>query len=491
MWTCGAWTGSTCFFDWLRQADAARLNRWLLGPQRELLALFLRQRLELQLCEHDQDPSSLGEGFQTLDGVIYFRARPAPEIETSPADNAWPAADDEPITTLLSQLAAADYDAYQQVMIAAQGIIPAEAEEHHYHWRNVRLAERGLVPFDEAVRIYAPLRSVPIAAAVGSAAAVGGEPAPVAALYPLSVAGALDEDLFGAALRKLPAGAVHERLQWELAALCNNLVVADRRVIREREQLTAVVRKARGFLSMGLEHLAALTGRSADEQIQHLPLMTLFRAGYTLVGDLRRRAARWLRCSWFKQRGLTLAFWDEQGLALLGGLLLKRPLCYDGRHAARPYREFASLAEVHQAHAMLDAILFIDDLCARLHPPPEPLPSAGFLTWKMLLLTLWARRCLKIANEGFDAIALESFRPFFRRLWSADGSRIRPQCQQAFIEWLAESSRLGLEPLARQSVAVFEPLFDELREELAAVRPRDLDPRLVRHFWLRRSAPTR
>ncbi|PQP33594.1 hypothetical protein C6A37_12120, partial [Desulfobacteraceae bacterium SEEP-SAG9] len=50
-----------------------------------------------------------------------------------------------------------DHSIYQNVLLESSSIIPAELEEEAYRLRNVRLGEKGFLPFDEAISIYQPL----------------------------------------------------------------------------------------------------------------------------------------------------------------------------------------------------------------------------------------------------------------------------------------------------------------------------------------------
>ena len=62
------------------------------------------------------------------------------------------------ISKFSEQLADYDHKLHQSVLLEATHIIPAETEEDCYHRRNVRLAEKGFLPFDEAIGIYQPIK---------------------------------------------------------------------------------------------------------------------------------------------------------------------------------------------------------------------------------------------------------------------------------------------------------------------------------------------
>ena len=74
-----------------------------------------------------------------------------------------------------------------------------------------------------------------------------------AARYPLQV---LKEDNpFTRALATLEDSGVLPDIEAEFANLCNRVVVADHKTVRDREELREIVRKACGFINLGLERL--------------------------------------------------------------------------------------------------------------------------------------------------------------------------------------------------------------------------------------------
>ena len=62
------------------------------------------------------------------------------------------------IKRLINALSDFDHRVYQGVLLEATHVIPAETEEDCYRWRNLRLAEKGFLPFDEAIGIYQPVK---------------------------------------------------------------------------------------------------------------------------------------------------------------------------------------------------------------------------------------------------------------------------------------------------------------------------------------------
>ena len=139
----------------LLEADSERFIRWFLQEKLELIEFYLFNSIEVRVKEHDQDPSDFGEGFFTLDNVYYFRI-----LEPPLADDQGDFTAEQRkkfISKLCEYLANFDHKLYQNVLIEATHLIPAETEEDCYHRRNVRLAEKGFLPFDEAIGVYQPI----------------------------------------------------------------------------------------------------------------------------------------------------------------------------------------------------------------------------------------------------------------------------------------------------------------------------------------------
>jgi hypothetical protein len=497
IWRGDRWVDEplTRWLGLLLQADPQRVVDWVLAEKTEEVKFYLFRNIELRVREHDQDPSELGEGFETLDDVFYFRFR------EPPADAGVPTAPQEDreavITRLLALLADRDLSVCNSLLLEAAGIIAAEVEEEAYRLRSVRLAENGFLPLEEALAIYQPLAPEDLQQFARRAPRADGRQA-LKLPVPLAGAGLLGaESLFERALGHVSAEAEHDRLQQEFAALCNRLIAADQSPVRQREELRAVVRKACGYLSIGLEQLLGAAAREdhaaarAADLLQRFFLEPLFRVGYGQAAALKRRAQRWQRESWFGQRGLPLGFWGEEGLALVGGLLLKRPLYFEGRRSGQLYRDFAAMAEIRETRRELDALIRLDQLLSLLNPP-LPRGERRLLTYKNLLLTLWATSCLGLpAAKNFPPLALADFRRFCEGLFTprapaaAPASRRIPtERRTAFLEWLAAGSGLRPDEISARLGTRLEALFSEIEAELGTVAPSDLDPRFIELFLL-------
>jgi hypothetical protein len=387
-----------------------------------------------------------------------------------------------------------DHVAYQKLLLEAASILPAEMEEEVYRLRNVRMAEKGFLPFDEAVGIYQPV--APENLDDQSAKTFGGNgdevddsPAPQ---YPVKL---LQKGTpFSDALQEIGAPLLLQRIQTEFVAVCNRVISADQQKIQGREALQAMVEKVCGYLNIGLE--ASAPGKRPAEMatlIERLPLSRIFRAGYGRALDLKWRVARWRETAWFEKTGLPLTFWGEAWLGVLGGLVVEKPLYFDNyRTGQNLYREFRSLEEAEKTDRTVTDILAMDDLLAAISVACRN-DSSHLLTWQSLLLTLWARDHLKLEDDNtrglWTPIPKASFKTFLKALFAHEEApragrpaRTEKSMKIDFLNWLSNRSGQPAEDITRRLGSVLDDLFDLVDGELGAIRPDDIDPKHIHLF---------
>lgn len=483
----------TRWLSLLMEADPGRFLGWFLKEQLEFVELYLFRNLEVRIREHDQDPSDFGDEYFTLDNTYYFKFVDLPaETESEKLADAQRRALLERIT---QGLAARDHHGFQSVLLEAAHIIPAETEEDCYRWRSLRLAEKGFLPFDEAVGIYQPLKP-------GELEKKGKKfiprelnristlPVPIAPLRELK-----QDNHFTRALQKIEAANVLQLVQTEFANLCNQIVVADHRTIGEREGLKEIVKKASGYVSIGLEQM--LTGKEVEPAraaalITRHALQDIFRAGFGVALELKWRAEKWLSECWFARSDLKLTFWGEQWMGVVGGLLLKKPLFYDNYKSGVLYREFASLEDIRHTETIFDQVVAIDDLLSLMNIKLDSPSRYGFLTFKNLLLTLWARHSRKMKGEKLKALTLMQFQPFFEKLLpgitdpdSETTRKIPVEMKTVFLNWLSAETGLKDYEITDRLGQTFEDLFNEIESEYGPVTASEIDPRFVHLFLLK------
>jgi hypothetical protein len=476
----------------LLDADPDRFIRWFLEQKLEFIEFYLYRNIEVRIREHDQDLSELSSDFFSLDDSYFIR------IVEPVKDEADQISDDQRkkfLTKFIKHLADFDHRTYQHVMLEATHVLPAESEEKCYHWRNVRLAEKGFLPFDEAVGIYQPIKPQNIGQYKIDRLPNSDDSSAVFSIsqYPMRL---LKEDNhFTRALATLAGSPALPGIQAEFASLCNRIIVADHKTVRDRQELRQIVKKACGFISLGLERLAKdqanMNPRQAAELFIKYPLAQIFRVGFGGTLDLKWQAEKWVDQSWFAAAGLRLTFWGEQWLGVLGGLLLKKPLFYDNYQSGVLYREFNRQEDIQATEDILNQIKAVDKLLSLMTLQLAHPASYGFLTYKNLVLTLWARHYLKAPTQPLQAVAFKDFQPFFEDLLpgrpdpAAAKPRSVPQAMKNhFLEWLAADTGLKDFEITEGLGRTFEDLFTDIESELGRVAAQDLDPRYIQMFLL-------
>jgi len=481
----------TRWMSLLLKADPSRFVRWAMDEKSDQLEYYLFKTSEVIIREHDQDPSDFGDGFFTFDDVFYVRL-PEEQQET---DEEEPETTEEEtrhnlVTDLLGRIAEADHPFYQQTLLRSTQVIPAESEEEFFRLRNVRLAEKGFVPFDEAVGIY---QSVPLKNLSKREKIIrGGNKEDMFMPVPLNHLAMMDPgQIFCRALSQIRMEDVFDQIQIEFAGLCNHLIAADPKPVREREALKAVVKKACGYLGIGLRRLSGIKTAPDENRmaaiIRSYPLIDIFRAGYGLAADVKRQAEEWRKNSWFARNRLTLHFWGERLMGVIGGLLVKRPLYFDNYKTGVLYREFETMTDIRRTRAALRRAMAFDDLFSCLTVDLLPPPKQVLITYKNLLLTLWARHRLGLSATP-EPIPMDRFQPFFIELWEIAEAGAAPAVREShkteFLRWLAKESGFTEPEISRNLGKSLEHLFAEIADEYGRLSPMDLEPRFINLFLI-------
>lgn len=471
----------------LMKADPNRLTEWLTEEQTEFIELYLFENMELMIREHDQDPSDFGDDFFTFDDVFYIR------FKDSPVDDEFSEGEkrDAFLSEFLNRLAAYDYITYQKILFEFPTVIPAEFEEEAYRLRNVRLAEKGFMPFDEAVGVYQPVKvkdfdSPGLMKQLVFSSAESGDTLLPVPFYPVEMM--KPDNLFARSLQLVETDEVLQQLQTEFAGLCNQVISADQKPIREREELKQIVKKVCGYISIGLERLAdsERAENIGAALIAKFPLSRIFRVGYGLALDLKWRAEKWRKQSWFENQGLPLSFWGEEWLGVLGGLLIKKPLFFDNYKTGVIYREFFSTDDIRITEAVLNDMIAFDRLLSLTDISFERFPGR-FITHKNLVLTLWARDRLALPEDVLY-LHTDEFKRFFDDLWQSEEMprKTKPSMKESFLSWLSHKTGLSAYEISSETGHILERLFNEIEGEYGGVSTGDLDPRYIHLFLVSR-----
>ncbi len=481
----------TKWFDLLFKIDPSRFIKWFLHQKTELMEFYLFKNIEIRIRETDEDPSDFGEAFFTFDDAFYVKFLDKPfDLETDLSDGEKTTKNhrDDFLSKFLETLLAYDHFTYQKVLLETSGVIPAETEEEAYRLKNVRLAEKGFLPYAEAVGIYQPLKvqdfkQQPTKFIVSEPERKLFFPVPFYHTDLLE-----QEDYFTNALKKIDIDDVLEQIQIEFASLCNLIISADQKKIREKDQLKSVVKKACGYINIGLEKLTEDDGDIDADRcaavVQRCPLSNIFKVGFGLALELKWRAEKWQEKSWFKRNGLLLGFWDQDWMGVLGGLLIKKPLFYDNYKTGVLYREFVTLQDIEDTENTLNEIVAFDEVLSLMNIDPELVPE-GYLTYKNFVLTLWARNYMGLSEELLP-LPLDAFKNFFNDLWTGKDKprKTRRTMKESFLDWLSDKTGFTHYEITQKLGQTLENLFNEIESEVGEVSREDLDPKYIHLFLI-------
>jgi len=461
--------------DWmgrLLQADPDRLVRWLLSEGEYFTYYFLSKTLQAEFKTKDE-MHDVEEGFITLDGIHYLRILD-PEQE-------------EVLRNLLQHLASKDYQRYQAILMGLSGVAPAEVEEEMYRRRNVRLSEDGFLPYEEAMSIYTVLKKdllkeKPSAPLLVHPKSSEGERAEAPLMPILHVS---ENHLMVESMRRSGDPLLLDRVTLEFAGLCSQVFSAEGVLESTPEALVRTVRKAAGYVNVGLERWCGRDLELCERVLRENTLLDLFRSGFSLALEMRWETEQWLKKAWFSRRGFRAAFWEEEWGATLVGVVQKRPLLFDRAQKDESYRAFESIEEVETCRKTMRRLEILDRLLETLvdrHPLEEKWSKDPLFTFHSLLFNYWARKQLGFA-PGFAPLSLDQVRDFFRLLRS--DAQKPPFGMTGFKEvFVKDFMACAPDFESADQKAVLEEtlgiLWDKFTEEYALVGIADLDGRFLR-----------
>lgn len=495
-------TSMTLWISRFLSAAPERFMYFIYRERKPEIYQYLYHTADITYLEHDQDPGTLDNDFETKDDVFYYKTLPAGDPEMEKVHK-------EVADGFLDILSDYDIEFFRNILTEAKGMLPAENEEDAFRQRNVRLAEKGFLPFDEAATLFSPLSPEAVKQKPVKKNHVWHDEFAPASLYPVQML--KEADLFARILMEIQDEQILSRLQTELAAVCNKMISAEDWKIKERTPLQYVVKRATGGIIIGLDLLVEKGGQNDvkkyAELVSRYPLEYIFRAGYGAILSLRKQALEFVEKSWFKQAGLPLSFWDETWVGVLGGVLIKKPKYFDNYSTGVLYRDFLCTKEVNQTQAVIRRIKLADQVFSRLDAGLQSrgndaisktlahAPEGLFFTWKNVLLTMWAREGAGLPH-GLSAISLSRFRPFYRKLWAQSGRKIKDEMRTSFLGWIhsntgttAQNAEKKVHENDPELSGIFESLFQELESEYGGISAQNLDPRHIHLFLLQFDNP--
>jgi hypothetical protein len=452
----------------LEQVDLKRLVKWFFGPGQALASCHLFKSMEVIVVDQVDEGYDLPAGFFSLDGVFHIRVTDSEHRET--------------IENILREMARTDNVRYQAFLASLAGLFPAEIEEEMFRSRNVRLAEHGFLPFEEAMSVYAPLEP----SALGPEKSEGLpdilEDEEIRAMVPaLPLYHTESVNILTGAVSDIADPVLMDKIRLEFAGLCNQIMSADGLLIPELDVLVSTCQKAARVVNLALERLCGKDLSKVRQTLRTHSFVDLFRVGFGLTLKLKWEAERWLKESWFFGQGLDTDFWGEPWGGTLAGLLDKRPQHHLGLKGKDANKDFEWLSELGESLEVLRRLMVLDGLIERLavtYSTDEELMGSRELTFRPILFNFWSRTLLDL-EPSFSGLTVEQARTLLHRLrkGSEKPPFEMPGFEEIFVsDFMSYASDADPEAssILRDTLSL---IWHEFREEYERVNLDDLDAR--------------
>lgn len=477
-------------FDLLFQADPQRLLRWIIKEKPDFFEFYLFKNMEIFIREHDELPPEDYDDYMTIDDKFYFRFPEKPKNMDDDDDQQGPENDEdawELIEKMLKAVAEMDLSVFHGLLLETCAVMTDETEEEQFRLKNLRLAEKGFLPTHEAIGIYQPtklssFRKRPDDTLLKPEAFNPDIPLPPQFFHEF-IEG---NDLFVTSL-KLFDSTAFLGLESELAALINKVISADKIKLRTKDDLKKAISKTCAYLNLGLEVIlkGRLRPELAQDAIREYFLEDIFRTGSRAGIQLKSKAVNWFKQSFMNKNNLALSFLGENYLGVVGGLFLDRPLYYDNYASGELYRNFKSIPDITKTDRALEQIVALDRFLDSLSVDIKSFKQ-GVLTYKTLILTLWAKNRLGLAST-LEPIDTKVFKKFFIALFSTPETGKSRQIQlNDLVLWTSEATGIKDADTTKEFKEVLADLIKELEAEYGSVDPKNIDPRFIPHFLLKK-----
>jgi len=455
----------------LQQANSRQLVRWLFSEGEYLAYYHFFRTVDVVVINNENEVYDLPDGFFSLDGVFYIGVRD-PQYR-------------EAMEAIIRVMADEDFQRYQALLLGLAGVLPAELEEEMYRLRNVRLAEQGFLPYEEAIAVYSPLNLAVLKTEQMEALSGVIHDEEIRAIVPvLPLAQTGTQNLFMDVVGGIRDPLFLDRLRLEFAGLANQILSADRLMVRDIDTLIEACRRGARIVNLAIERASGRDPASAEDLLRRHSLVTLFRVGFGLALKLKWEAERWLKQSWFYGQKLDPDFWGEYPGGILKGLLEKRPRYYVGSSETEEYRDFERLSDLAECLEVLRRLMVLDGLLGKLSESYQlkgDIVDYPEITYHSLLFNLWARLLLKI-DPSFSGISLGQARRFFSKLRGR--SRKPPYSMAGFKRIFIRDFMAHAAESDPEAASILEDtlsrIWGEFLEEYEHVSISDLDRRYSR-----------
>ncbi len=470
----------TTWYGLLSRCNESKVLEWLSKADDEFLVSSFKKYMKVFKIESESDISEEYDNMPsaTLDGVNFFKF-----------------SDDEaglfmmPILNVLYEHNNARF--YSLI----EGVIwdfEIEAEDTAFRWRQSRMSEKGFADLDEAMDVYQLISDKEIDSVKqctdtcrNSSVKASGSSIAINLSYTFSQ-NKRPLFLFNV-VKNSDRELLSSDLQKKIVSIANKIIMADCLEIREIADMKRALRKAEGYINIGLEYLSEGNTGSAEVYLQEIHPAILFRIGYSTVFKLKTKAEKLFSSFWTAYKEMFPAFFATPWADAFAGLKKIRPLFFTGVTdlAAAHYRDFETIDEVNETEHILDIVEVAHKLIFEFFKiKPEDLfedfilkttlNDCSELKSSSVFLTVLANYILHGRTE-LEPVTIEDLKCFMDRVFvpkNSSGRRtVKKEIHDNCILWIfsnnliEESKKSALRSFVRACLDLFEEEFSSLAEK--------------------------
>lgn len=462
------------WFERLFNADEKKFMEWLFREGHLYSHNYFYKILRVFVQKDDDQ--EFPKDFFTLDSTYYVKILDEEHKEE--------------IEKILRAMAKTDFNKYQALLLGIMGSIPAEMEEELFRLRGVRLAEDGYLPFDEAIEVYSHQNLDKLKKNESEYKIFSPIDDETKALIPIApLVYAQGQNMITDIIGRIDDPVLMDRFRLEFGGLCNQIISADGIIPDEIELLKDVCMKSAGYINLGLEKLSGGDLNKAEECVRNNPLISLFRAGFSLALELKWEAEKWMNHAWYSSFGLETSFWGDEWGGILAGITLNKPRLFIDLEEDREFKDFATLSEIEKGRVILHRLIVLDRLL-ELISSNQDLEGDRIIdqhsTFQPLIFTYWFRELLGL-EPGIRVIPINEAERIFLQLREGDINPPfqMPGYQDVFIKDLVvkvPDLKTDDAHLLKESLAI---IWQQFVEEYALVEIDDLDVRFAKFLFIR------
>lgn len=326
--------------EWFTNAD----EEFLIGSFKKLFKVFKIEEQSDLSEEYASMPS------YTLDGIYFFQFK-NDDIRVC-------------IMPLLNVLYQHNRNRFYSLIEGVIWDFELEVEEDAFYWRQSRIAEKGFPNLDEALDVYNFISDKEIELFIRDITdKTDKENDSILDRNSINLRymfshGSISLFLYSI-MQSIDNQEILDDFQRQMCSIANKIIIADSLEVKEIDDMIIALRKAAGYVNIGLEILSGGRINKAKIFLEDLHASVLFRIGYSCVLKMKNRVEKQSSRLWIRNREFFSTFFDTPWADALEGLDRNRPLFFKGitTKGDVEYKNFEVMEEIRQTNQVIDIVM--------------------------------------------------------------------------------------------------------------------------------------